>query len=109
MFRTKHPEKCRKYTRDWTIKLKYEIFSHYSGEQPKCAKCGFSDMRALCLDHIYNDGAEERRMITNGVRNNFNGQKIYQWVKKNNFPDRYQVLCFNCNIIKQRELSEKRN
>jgi len=108
IFRARHPLKCRQYCKEWNIRLKYEIFSHYSGEQPKCAKCGFSDIRALCLDHIYNDGAEERRRITNGEKRSLNGQKIYQWIKKNNFPNRYQILCFNCNIIKQRELTDKR-
>jgi len=30
----------------------------------KCSRCGFDDFRALQIDHINGDGAEERRVIS---------------------------------------------
>lgn len=101
VIRQKHLDRCR----EWGINLKYEVLAHYSGEQPKCIKCGFSDIRALCIDHIYNDGAKERKEIKPHNKHRGIGSKtFYSWIRKNNFPPRYQVLCANCNAIKQREL-----
>jgi len=47
-----------------------------------------------------NDGAEYRRNLpydkyTTGVN-------MARWLKKNNYPDGFQVLCMNCNLGKQR-------
>jgi hypothetical protein len=96
------------YRRNLFLNLKYEVLSHYSGEQPKCKTCGFDDIRALCLDHINNDGNIERLLIGKGKRRSCNSEQIYSMVKKNNFPERYQVLCFNCNQIKAIEVRKLR-
>jgi hypothetical protein len=59
----------------------------------RCTTCGFNlDVRALDLDHINNDGAEERKRLQTST--------INEYVFKNNFPDTYQLLCRNCNWIK---------
>lgn len=82
--------------------LKAEVITHYSPDSC-CIKCGFSDMRALCIDHINGDGKHR----SNGI----SGYRLYCWLKKNNFPEGFQVLCANCNLIKQHEAKEwrKRN
>lgn len=65
----------------------------------KCARCGFNDSRALQIDHVNDDGADERREI--------GGHKCLYWVKilRNLQKDstRYQILCANCNWIKRAE------
>ena len=33
-------------------------------------------------------------------KDNLSGDKLYEYLKKHNFPERYQVLCFNCNFTK---------
>lgn len=98
LLRAKFIKKCR----EWRKNLKYEIFSHYSGEQPTCAKCGFADIRALCLDHINNDGAEHRRSLSPKGRGG-TSTTVYQDLKKRRFPLGYQILCCNCNRIKEVE------
>lgn len=71
--------------------LKQEVIKEYGGA---CNVCGATDHEFLCVDHIYNDGKEERK--EKGT-----GDKFYRWLKDNNFPkDRYQLLCFNCNHLK---------
>ena len=80
--------------------IKEIVLSHYSKGKPHCRVCGFEDIRALCLDHVENNGAEHRREI------NSHGQKcgshaVYAWIRKNNFPSGFQVLCCNCNMIKE--------
>lgn len=63
----------------------------YLGSQ--CVQCGFSDLRALQIDHVYDDGKHDRIM--------FNPTQIYQRIL--NGSPRYQLLCANCNWIKRFE------
>lgn len=74
-----------------------KVLSHYSLGKPTCAKCGVTELRFLCLDHIRGEGKKHRDNI--GVR----GTKIFDWVVRNNFPPIFQILCWNCNTIKHRE------
>lgn len=83
--------------------VKYEVMSYYCKSSPACVKCGFSDIRALCLDHINSDGRNHRKDM--GITS---GYKFYCWLKKNNYPEGLQVLCSNCNLIKQHEQEEWR-
>ena len=97
-FYYRHLDKVRGQSRDRNRELKYEVFSRYSNnEQPYCAACGFADIRALCIDHIKNDGASHRREVGGG------GTTLYRNLKKRNFPEGFQVLCSNCNQIKEHE------
>jgi hypothetical protein len=82
-------------------KRKLEILGHYSDEKLVCAKCGFSDIRALTIDHIEGGGCKHRRELKTG-----SGEGFYQWLKRNNFPEGYQVLCSNCQLIKRMEEGE---
>jgi hypothetical protein len=109
-YRANHPEyreRQRKYAIERNRRIRYEVLSHYSGEQPKCLICGFSDIRALVIDHIYDDGAEERRLLGTGDKKNCTSTMFYLSIIKRNFPNRYQVLCHNCNIIKKVEYMKR--
>jgi hypothetical protein len=53
-------------------------------------------LRFLTVDHINNDGAEHRRKIGAGICS------LYWWLKKNHFPDGFQILCYNCNGARAR-------
>lgn len=80
---------------------KYKILAlkHYSHDTMKCLWCGIDDIRVLDLDHINDDGAKHRDEI------NYN---LIFWIKKNNFPPMFQVLCRNCNWIKELNRREKK-
>jgi hypothetical protein len=87
---------CTDSTRRYQTKLKYEVLSAYGG---KCACCGERDARFLTLDHINNDGAEEKRSLSPSGKRSFG---IYNYLKRGGFPvGRYQVLCWNCNSAKR--------
>jgi hypothetical protein len=73
------------------FRLKQEIFNKYGGFI--CACCKETEPIFLTLDHMNNNGAEERRI-------HGNVEKLWSWLKRNNFPEGYQVLCFNCNAGK---------
>lgn len=71
--------------------IRVDAIKHYGGS---CFCCGESQLEFLAIDHIFNDGAGERKVVGSG-------SKFYYWLRDNNYPPfRYQVLCHNCNLAK---------
>lgn len=97
--KAKHLLSTRRYWRE--IRLK--VLNHYTNGKLICSKCGFSDERALTLDHINGDGGIERRKHSG---KNIGGAEVYRQVIKNNYPIGFQILCMNCNMIKAKENKE---
>lgn len=122
-WRAKHPEKQRvifaRWYQKWKVErreewremkrqerfaVRREILGLLGGQ--RCAHCGYDkDWRALCIDHINSDGRTDEKV--EGKNN--------QWAFKNALRDpdflaaarlKYQVLCCNCNRIKQHEKQE---
>lgn len=93
-YRAKHGEEIKARNRKAREDIKNEVLLHYG---TCCVDCGFADKRALQIDHIRNDGNIERAKLGG---KNFSGYRFYQWLKKQGWPDGYQTLCANCNIIK---------
>jgi hypothetical protein len=95
------------YNKDWKIKnpdkeevrrkhgiaqrtvARQEVLTHYGAV---CACCGESHCKFLTIDHIYGGGNKHRRMIGKS--------SINIWLVQNNFPEGYQLLCYNCNCGK---------
>jgi len=71
--------------------LKMAAFNAYGGQ--KCACCGETLFEGLSIDHIAGGGAAHRRELQ--------GCAIYRWLKKNNYPPGFQVLCGTCNMAKR--------
>lgn len=67
--------------------LKALIISHYTNGENKCACCGETHEEFLTVDHIFGGGKRHRQEVGD----------IYGWLKRNNFPTGYRILCFNCN------------
>jgi len=89
-YRVENPEKHRKMSRDAKAKLKEQLFEMYGHT---CAVCGFSDKRALTLDHINQNGNEERKAL--GERG------VYRRALAEYRPDEYRTLCMNCQFIER--------
>lgn len=91
-------EHRRAYEREYYNKKNREtrnmVFDHY-GRQ--CVCCGESCFFFLTIDHIDNNGAEHRKQIGQWGAKNF-----YQWLRRNNFPEGFQTMCYNCNLGKNR-------
>lgn len=64
----------------------------------RCVYCGETLEVFLTIDHINNDGNKHRRTIGTSKT----GVNIYAWLRKNNYPPEFQVLCVNCNHAKGR-------
>ena len=80
----------------WRMKLRLEVLIHYGGNPPICACCSEDIIEFLSIDHINNDGAKHRKEL--GIRReSTHGTKFYRWLRNNNFPEGFQVLCYNCN------------
>ena len=90
-------DKIRESQRKWYLKVREEMFQVLGNE---CIKCGFSDRRALQIDHINGGGIKERRK---GNTRRFHS-KVLKSVKKGD--KKYQLLCANCNWIKRFERKE---
>lgn len=75
--------------------IKLDVLAHYGN---KCACCGETEEVFLSMDHKNNDGAAHRKAVFNGPNSVFRGgTHIYMWIKRNKYPDSFQILCHNCN------------
>lgn len=73
--------------------FKLYVFNQYGGSI--CACCGETNIAFLTIDHIAGGGSKHRK-----EENITAGSAFYGWLKKNNFPKGYQVLCMNCNMAR---------
>jgi hypothetical protein len=62
------------------------VFEHYG---QLCACCGESNKEFLTIDHIKGGGSKHREEI---------GPGLYEWLIKNDFPEGFRTLCWNCNL-----------
>ena len=62
---------------------------HYGGE---CACCGEDRAFFLVIDHI--DGGGNKHRKETGM------WRLADWLRKNDWPSGFQVLCHNCNAAK---------
>ena len=103
----KNPQKMAEISKKWDssnrpkrnatavlyrIKIRREIISHYSDGMNVCSCCGEDHFEFLCIDHIDGGGNRHRResKITSG-------HQMIAWLKRNNLPSGFRVLCHNCN------------
>ena len=87
-------------------KIKKETLSEYSNGKIKCAICGYNkNINALQLDHIKGGGNVSRKKM--GTAPSQGGWGYYQKLKKAGYPEGYQVLCANCNVIKKEEVDPR--
>lgn len=78
----------RRYRQEWLE----VVIENYGA---KCVCCGETNRGFLTIDHINNDGSDLRK--THGA-----GLTLYRWIIKNNYPEFFQILCYNCNFGRQR-------
>lgn len=77
--------------------LKRKVLTVYGHGKCACVRCGFSDIRALCIDHVNGGGTRHVKSLGK------NGKTFYKWLVDNNYPLGFQTLCYNCNQIKYLE------
>lgn len=73
------------------IKLKTECLERYG---KMCSCCQETIIQFLTIDHEGGNGNNHRKEL---FKHNVGGVHMYRWLKKNNFPKGYTILCMNCN------------
>jgi hypothetical protein len=96
-------KKRRQYDKDLRLKI-CSVYSkrHSNSDIPCCRCCGENtDIRFLAVDHI--DG----RKNLPKEQQNLDGDHLISWLKQNNCPEGYQILCHNCNSAKGHSKNNK--
>lgn len=86
-------QKYKDYMFNWKLKTKTTVINHYSNGTMHCRCCKETEMGFLSIDHINGGGNKHRKKI-----GSYAGGAFYRWLIKNNFPDGFQILCYNCNL-----------
>lgn len=81
-------QKCVDRCKDHYYGKKSFVYERYGS---KCSCCGETEEAFLTIDHVNNDGAAHRKTFASG-----GGYCIYSWLVENNFPEGFQILCWNC-------------
>lgn len=81
----------REFSKQAARRLRRNVIEAYGHT---CTCCGETAFEFLCIDHVNNDGGDERRA-------GLIGTALLRHVKRLGYPkDRYQLLCHNCNQAK---------
>lgn len=83
-----------RWHRERTQELRRRVIEKLGG---KCVRCGFSDSRALQIDHVNGGGTQENRR---------EGNVRVMRMALADTEGKYQLLCANCNWIKRWENRE---
>ena len=94
----KNKEKIQDFNRKNKDRIKTEVLTHYGQGKLACIRCGETRFPALSIDHLNNNGTEERK------RPGKAGLGFYYWLKNQGYPEEYQTLCMNCQFVKREEV-----
>ena len=89
---------------EYNDNIKAEVLAHYGFEgalQCSYPDCTVTDPAMLTLDHVNNDGAEDR---LRGRK--WTGVPLYGVLKRDNYPSGFATLC--CNHQNKKELGRRR-
>ena len=94
--------------KNYKSRLRMSALIHYSKsisnvDIPTCACCGENSIiDFLCIDHIKGKKVMENddELVKLGYKWQWDTNKLMLWLKNNNYPVGFQVLCHNCNFAK---------
>lgn len=100
-YRTKNKEALALSRFNLTSERKKKVYEALGNV---CTHCGFSDYRALQIDHVHGFGKRDK------INKRHTNAKafylfVYESVSKN--EGKYQILCANCNWIKRYSQKEQ--
>lgn len=87
-----HQAQIVRAKRSRRYRLRVQVISGYGG---KCVCCSEDNYGFLTVDHVHNNGSEERSA---GIAQ----ETLYKLIIQRNFPPDYQILCYNCNCGRAR-------
>jgi len=86
------------YAKSYREGLKRKSFAMYGGAF--CVLCEENQFEFLTLDHVGNSGFSHRKVDAGA-------QNIHIWLRKNDYPLGFRVLCFNCNMAESIRLKRE--
>lgn len=89
-----HPEENKMAQREYKMRCRKTVFDHYGR---KCNCCGEINEKFLTIDHVNNDGNLDKTPSGKKIT----GSDLCLKIIRENFPDTYQILCYNCNCGKR--------
>jgi hypothetical protein len=75
-------------------RIKDDVFAAYGGYTCNCC-CVSHTHEFMTIDHVNGGGNKHRKELQ------LWGEKLYIWLRRNNYPPGFQVLCANCNQAKR--------
>ena len=90
VIKQKEKERNQEACKRWWAKLRWGILLHYGGNPPLCACCNEPNIEFLIIDHIKGEGNKHIKEIGGSA-------KLFLWLRKNNYPEGFRILCYNCN------------
>ena len=105
----KNKDRLSKKTKLDRITNKKTVFKHYSKGKLVCNCCKLDGnygrivgLDFLTVDHIMPKKEMEKNeeMKKIGYSSTRKGSSLYQWLITTNFPNGFQILCWNCNKAK---------
>lgn len=87
-YRVNNLEHIQKTKKEYMDNIKLEGIAAYGG---KCSCCGETIPEFLTIEHLEGRPDGEKRLT---------GKKMWLKAKSEGYPDKYTVLCFNCNCAK---------
>lgn len=91
LYRLVNKEILAEKRREKYQELKMKVYNHYSNYNIKCNCCGERYIEFLSIDHVNNDGKQQKHL---------RGITQFNWIIKNRFPSSFQILCMNCNFAR---------
>lgn len=94
-WRAQRPGYASKIVKRLYASRRQQVLDGYGGQ---CTCCGESHKEFLTVDHVNNNGNQERKE----KRHRGIGSLFYKDIIDAKFPPSYQLLCYNCNAAKAR-------
>ena len=91
-----NPQKIITYNRRIKDELQKIVYQAYGN---KCECCGEVEPLFFNIDHINNDGKKDRIRPSGKARDSLSVLKL---IIRENFPKRLRILCYNCNMGRER-------
>lgn len=85
---------CNIRRKKYDLKIKLKVINYYSSGTNSCKCCNENKIEFLTIDHINNGRGNP------ADRSDRMGLPFYRKLIKLNFPEGFQVLCYNCNLTK---------
>src|SRR5206468_3825012 len=78
---------CNDRLKNNDLDMRLAVIDYYSDGTMACRHCNETIWQFLTLDHVDGGGAKHRKEVGS----------IYHWLRRNNYPPGFRILCMNCN------------